>query len=44
LVHSIAGEGAKTEPRWTFELAGAPWLFVKEVLLHSPLPTPPAVT
>jgi len=44
LVHSIAGEGAKTEPKWSFELARAPWKLVQEILLHSPLPEPPTIT
>ena len=44
LVHSIAGEGTRTEPKWTFELDQEPWQQVERVLLHCPLPKPPAIT
>ena len=44
LAPSIAEQGTRTEPKWTFNLAESPWMQVQKVLLHSALPKPPAVT
>jgi len=42
VVHSIAGEGASAEPKWTFPAHPWPGEQLASLFLHSPLPIPPA--
>ena len=42
VVHSIAAQGALAEPKWTLPVHPWPGVQLEEILLHSPLPIPPA--
>ena len=41
IVHSIAGEGALAEPKWTLPLVPWPGKQLAQIFLHSPLPIAP---